>query len=146
MSSPPFNAFPSSLEEATEEIMASTICLSALKHEGTLWLWGSKFAIVLIGNGDKKAVISSHCCPGISFMIDSVATFPVTIKRCLAFCCGNYWSRRGEEGHVQTYLDLSNWFSSRRWSMRNNFSHSPCCVQVAPKCSSGIWAGHKGRP
>ena len=48
-------------------------------------------------------------------MIDGVATFPVTVKGCLAFCCGNYWSTRSEEGHVEGHLDLSTWISSRKW-------------------------------
>lgn len=86
----------------------SSICLSALKHEGTLWLWGSNFAIVFIGNSDKKAVINSHCFPGISWLMVWLL-FLSLLNVAWPFAVG-IMRVESEEGHVRGYLDYQSGF------------------------------------
>lgn len=135
-----------------EEMVATTICSSVLKHEGTLWLWGSNFAIVFIGNSDKKAVINSLCCPGISWSM----VWPLFLSLsnvAWPFAGGimgvGRW--RGACLRLPGFINLA--FQQVEgqvsWSVRDYFPHGPCHVQVASKCWYGIQEGaasHKGMP
>lgn len=152
-SSPPFNAFASSLKESTQRDSSNQFVYR---------LWNMKvlcgyeavtlpsFWLEMVTRRQWLVLLAAPGFPSWSVVWPLSLPAPNVVW---PFCCGSYSSRKWRRGIFEPTWIYQPGFPVENRSgfmpLRDYFPCSPCCVQVASCSLSLTWAGtvsHQGRP